>query len=179
VALTSIIGDPDNHGGQAGPYDAAYLIFIVPSIAAGLLSPAPARPVGADRRTRVALVAMAALIVPPAGLLAVGQALAQRNSWPPVSDPHHNSHWYLMGLAALIVLALAMAAAVGRPGWQIPGLAGSLAAAGLGSALLVSPDLPSTPPAVWGSVGLAWGIVQMAVLIAGTARARRTPSSLA
>jgi hypothetical protein len=39
LTVLAIVGDPDNHGGQAGPFDLAYLIFVLPIIAVAALHP--------------------------------------------------------------------------------------------------------------------------------------------
>jgi uncharacterized membrane protein YhaH (DUF805 family) len=90
LVVLAIVGDPDNYGGQAGPFDLAYLLFIVPRLAAATVARRWRRgPIGAGGLRWLGLAVAAA---PVAAWYGVEQALLQRNSWPPTADPHHNGH---------------------------------------------------------------------------------------
>ncbi|MGI8616995.1 MAG: hypothetical protein ACR2L4_09505 [Actinomycetota bacterium] len=88
LVYVSIVGDPDNYGGQAGPFDYAYLIFAVPILVLLAFHPARRELLRGARPNAIVIVTLAIAAIP---LVAYGvdQALVQRNSWPPKSDPHH------------------------------------------------------------------------------------------
>ena len=111
----STFGDPDNHGGQYGPFDVTYLIFLAPLLILATFHPSR-RDLRKIVRLRVPLVLMAAVIVLPLFTYGVNQGLIQRNSWTPNSDPHHNSHWLVM--AELASFTIPLAAGGCRAGWS-------------------------------------------------------------
>jgi hypothetical protein len=102
IAVAGIVGDPDNYGGQAGPFDVVYLIFLIPLALLAALDPARRELVKAGT-VRPALLLIAAMVAVPLFVYAVDQGLVQRNSWPPKSDPHHNSHWFVMAELAFAI----------------------------------------------------------------------------
>ncbi|HEX6581116.1 MAG TPA: hypothetical protein VF195_09625 [Actinomycetota bacterium] len=88
LVTLSIVGDPDNVGGQASPIDPSLLLVTVPAVVAALLA-APWRRRGSDDRWRTHLLALAAVGAIPAARYGIDQALIQRNTFPPTADPHH------------------------------------------------------------------------------------------
>ena len=57
-----IVGDPDNHGGQAGPFDVAYLIFLVPLVLVFVLHPSRRGLIRGARPNVMVVVAVAVCI---------------------------------------------------------------------------------------------------------------------
>lgn len=152
---TVIAGNPDNQGGQAGFLDPAFLILAIPPLAASLLA-RPWRAWHMPARKRPAYFVLAAMGIP--GLwYGSQQALIQRNTWPPMADPHHQAHWLAVSIGAFsVVLAVAAAGLPGR-GWRVAATTGGLGAIGLAAASLFDRTAASALPGVWGLVALLWG----------------------
>ena len=177
LITTGIVGDPDNYGGQALRVDPAFLIFALPPLAAAVTAaPWRAWRRRALPRPRLAVLASIAL---PGVWYGIDQGLIQRNTWPPLADPHHQAHWYAMSvLAFLIVLVVAGAALHGR-GWRLAATTAGSAAATIAVASLADPSSASALPAGWATAGLAWGLAVLGVTWLGSRRsvgeqARRT-----
>lgn len=158
LSLTApLVGDPDNFGGQAGPIDPLFVILVVPSIlAAGAARPwRDWRSHGGARLRFLVLAALAAL---PAGWYGVGQALMQRNTFPPTADPHHNAHWWAMAVLAFAVILVVASAALPSTGWRLGPRVAGLAAVTVGSASLVATSSASAVGAGWGVAAIVWGL---------------------
>lgn len=91
-----IVGDPDNYGGQGLLFDPAFLILALPPLAAASAA-APWRAWRHGRVPRPRLLAVALLAL-PAVWYGIDQGVMQRNTWPPLADPHHQAHWYAMSV---------------------------------------------------------------------------------
>lgn len=156
TAIGLVVGDPDNHGGQAGPFDPATLVFVVPLLVAAWIG----RPRGGGQpvpRPRRAVTWLTLAAAVPLLAAATQAAIAQRTSWPPASDPHHNGHWWTTAVALAVVVALAAVAARGRPGWRRPvGLASALAL-GLGLTSVLYPEDASSLGVLGGALLATWG----------------------
>lgn len=113
LAVVLVMGDPDNYGGQAGPVDIVFLVMAIPVLAA-VASAAPWREWRRGRLARPRLLVLATLGL-PAAAFGVQQALIQRGTWPPLADPHHQSHWYAMALLGLMAVPLRARAAAEPP----------------------------------------------------------------
>jgi hypothetical protein len=153
-----IVGDPDNHGGQAGPYDLLYLIVASPFVIAVLLA---LRLPAAGERRRSGLVRFF-FVLGGLGLFlmlpyVVDQGLTQRNSWPPAADPHHNSHWATMAQVVLVVPLLAMLSALPINRWRMPALTASASALLLGVTSTLYSHEPSSLGLIGGLAAVAWG----------------------
>jgi hypothetical protein len=114
MVAAAIEGNPNNQGGQAGPFDVVFLTFRIPVLVLAVLHPAR-RELLRVRRVHPLLLLVAVVAAVPLVAYGVDQALIQRNSWPPTSDPHHNSHWFLMAEAAFAIPLLAAVAGLGGP----------------------------------------------------------------
>jgi hypothetical protein len=167
LVVVLLVGNPDNAGGRAGLVDPALLVLPLLALAAGLLA-GPFRSGTPDR----ALAVLAAGALPVACWWGVEQALMQRNTFPPTADPHHQSHWFAMAVAAFGLCLVVGAAALGGHGREVAATAAGAAAVVLGLASSVAPDAASALPLPWALVAVAWGV---AVLLA-TWR-RRRPSA--
>jgi hypothetical protein len=175
-----IVGDPDNYGGQGLPVDPAFLIFALPPLAAAVAA-APWRAWGRRALARPRLAVLASLALPGVWF-GIDQGLMQRNTWPPLADPHHQAHWYAMSvLAFLIVLVVAGASLHGR-GWRLAATTGGSATAAIAVASIADPSSASALPAGWAAAGLAWGLAVLAVtwLRSGrtTGRAKGAPEAV-
>ncbi|NNE96618.1 MAG: hypothetical protein HKN24_11375 [Acidimicrobiales bacterium] len=161
VVVMGIVGDPDNHGGQAGPFDVAMLLFAVPALAAGLL----AAPPQTWRRARIEHPRFLALAVAGIPLLffAVNQALVQRNTWPPLADPHHQAHWYTMGVLGFMVVICIAVASFGGQGWQVASASAGLGALAIGMTSLFAPEAASAQGWPWALAAVGWGLVVLLV----------------
>jgi hypothetical protein len=167
MGAAAILGDPDNRGGQAGPFDVVYLIFLIPLILLAvlhlarrdLLKPGSVQPV---------LLLLAAAVAIPLFVYAVDQGLIQRNSWPPRSDPHHNSHWFTMAALGFTIPLVTAVAGLGSPGWWLSAWTASAALAAFGFASALFPNAPSSAGVGWGVLAfLAAAAVAAAALAAG------------
>jgi hypothetical protein len=158
VLLTlPVVGDPDNVGGQAGRIDPFLLLVVVPAVVAALLA-APWRRRGSDDRSRIRLLALAAIGAIPAAWYGVDQALFQRNTFPPTADPHHNAHWWAMAILAFMVILVMAAAALPGRGWRLGATLAAAAAGGVGVASLVAGSAASSVPTVGAVAAIAWGL---------------------
>ena len=155
TVVAVIVGNPDNHGGQAGPLDFAFLILALPALVAVIVAaPWRARPGG--WRARLPLIAMTMLGAPWAWY-AVGQALVQRNTWPPLADPHHQAHWFVMGYLSAALLLLPAGAALGGSGWRPAAVTAGAAALALAAASLTAPSAASAL-GPWALPAAGWGL---------------------
>lgn len=160
LALLVVVGNPDNHGGQAGPYDPVYLIvFGLPVVVAILAR----RNTAASFSVRWPLVTVSLLAAAPAAIAAVNQELLQRNSWPPVLDPHHNGHWMVAGMAILAPVVAAAVAALGRRGWRLPLWTAGITAIVLGTVSVAFPADASSLGRGWGGALALWGVALLTI----------------
>jgi hypothetical protein len=162
-----VVGNPDNYGGQAGWIDPALLIFLVPPILAAAAA-LPWRRRRFREPWRPGLLLLAAIAAVPAGWYGIEQALIQRNTFPPTADPHHNAHWWVMGMLPFMVVLVVAAAALPAGGWRLGARLGGAAAVAVG---LTSPVAPSAASAVWSPFAVLtalWGLAVVAVTFRGS-----------
>jgi hypothetical protein len=156
----AIVGDPDNHGGQGLWIDPAFLVLALPPLAAA----ASARPWHAWRQggmRQPRLLVLAALALP--GLwYGIDQGLMQRNSWPPLADPHHQAHWYAMSVLAFLTILVVAAASLHGHGWRIAAGSAGVAAAAIAIASLLDPASASALPMMWAAAAVIWGAAVLA-----------------
>jgi hypothetical protein len=158
MVAAAIFGDPDNQGGQNGPFDVTYLIFFVPLLLLAVMHPAR-RELVRPGDVRPLLVLAAAAVAVPLFIYGTRQGLVQRNSWPPSADPHHNSHWFMM---AELGFAIPLVAAVGRlggRGWRVPAWTAPAVLAALGIVSVLFRHAPS-------SLGIGWGVLAVHAAVA-------------
>ncbi len=162
LAAAAIVGDPDNYGGQAGPFDFAYMIWLAPPLIFAVVHPARRR-VATEHHWNIMMLLIAVVIAGPLLMYGLDEALLQRNSWPPKSDPHHNSHWFTMAALSFTMALLGLMAAWGGAGRYVAGYAAAAALAVVGVASAVYPDMPS-------SFGRGWGVAAVvgAAALAGS-----------
>ncbi len=162
IVAIGIMGDPDNHGGQAGPFDPVFLILTVPGLIAALAT-GPWITWRARNLTRRRFVGLAAAGAPFVWY-GVDQALMQRNTWPPLADPHHQAHWYMMSVLAFTIVFVAATAAVSAPGWRLAALTSGLAAVAVGAVSLLAPDAASALTLPWALLAIGWGVAALALI---------------
>ncbi len=153
-----VVGNPNNHGGQAGVYDLAYLVAAVPFLALAAVAlrlPPTIRLQSPGRRTLLLLGVAALIALIP---YALDQALAQRNSWPPAADPHHNAHWATMAHVGLLVPSLAGLAAIAAARWRRHAWLAAASAGMLGLIWLLYPDDVSSLGIGGGIAALLWSV---------------------
>jgi hypothetical protein len=161
LVASGVVGDPDNYGGQAGPFDPVFLIMAVPAlVAVALAVPWREWRRGGVRRPRLLLLAAAGL---PWLWYGIDQAMMQRNTWPPLADPHHQSHWFTMALVGFGLVIIVAGASLSGRGWRTATTTAGIAAAGIGVTSLLASDAASAlPPAL--AVGAAlWGLATLVV----------------
>jgi hypothetical protein len=161
MLLTTVItGNPDNRGGQAGIIDPAFLILALPPLGAVVI----ARPWrawrAAGKRPRYFFLAALAL---PGAWYGIQQALMQRNTWPPMADPHHQAHWLATAIAAFAILFAVTGAGLPGRGWRVAGVTSGLGAVALAGASLVDRTAASALAPVWAIVAFVWGVAVAAV----------------
>lgn len=156
-----IIGDPDNVGGQAGPADPLFVVVALPGLLAALLAK-PWRGVKASQTINPILV-LTAIGAIPIAWYGVGQALMQRNTFPPSADPHHNAHWWAMSALAFCGLLVLSAAGFGLRGWRLGATAVGLSALAFGVTSLLAPAAASAVSPIWSIAFFLWGLVVLAV----------------
>lgn len=160
LVTTAIVGDPDNYGGQGLLVDPAFVVMALPPLTAAVV----ARPWRAARdglkRPRYLVLAAAAL---PALWYGIGQGLLQRNTWPPMADPHHQAHWYAMALLAIMVVVVVATAALSGRGWRLAALTTGLAAISVAMVSLLAPNAGSALTPAWAGGALLWGAAALGV----------------
>ncbi len=157
LLAAAIVGDPDNVGGQAGPFDPVFAIVVAPILGLAAWRLRHAR-CGAGPDPALSLVVVALVAAVPLGWYGLEAALEQRNSFPPVSDPHHNGHWLAVALMAFALPLTGLAAAFRLRGWRL--MAGAVAATGAGFGIAAM---------VWPTASSSVGFVRGALLVAGSA----------
>lgn len=163
-----LVGNPDNYGGQAGAFDPVLVVVVLPSAIAALLA-APWRRAKTTGRFRRSLLLLTAVVAIPAAWYGVTQAFMQRYTFPPVADPHHNGHWWSMGILAFaVVLVSAMAAAPDGSRPVGSALAGTATLA-VGVTSLVDPSAASALPSGWAIAAVTWGGAAIGVTLASGA----------
>jgi hypothetical protein len=169
-----LVGDPDNYGGQAGWIDPVLLIFILPSMVAALV----ARPWRHWRsgRWRPRFLVLAAIGAIPAGWYGVGQAMMQRNTFPPTADPHHNAHWWTMAIVAFMAVLVMAAASLPAKSWRLGPWVAGLAAITIGLASLLGASSASAVSSAWAIPTVVWGLVGIWYAVRETARDRPSRS---
>lgn len=160
LALLVVVGNPDNQGGQAGVYDPVYLIFFGLPVVVAILA---RRNTAASFSVRWPLITVSLLAAVPAAIAAVNEELLQRNSWPPVLDPHHNGHWMVAGIAILAPVVAAAVAALGRRGWRLPLWTAGITAVVLGIVSVAFPADASSLGRGWGGGLALWGVALVTV----------------
>ncbi|HUP15621.1 MAG TPA: hypothetical protein VM848_06185 [Acidimicrobiia bacterium] len=158
-----IVGDPDNVGGMAGPIDPLFVILALPGLVAAILAK-PWRDVRASRR-RLSILMLAAIGAVPIVWYGVGQALIQRNTFPPSADPHHNAHWWAMSALAFAGILVLSGAGLGLRGWRVGATAVGLSGVAFGVASLVAPEAASAVSLLWSIASILWGLAILAALV--------------
>lgn len=156
-----IVGDPDNYGGQGLLFDPAFLILALPPLAAASAA-APWRAWRHGRVPRPRLLAVALLAL-PAVWYGIDQGVMQRNTWPPLADPHHQAHWYAMSVFAFATVLVVAGAALQGRGWRLAATSAAAAASAAAVSSLLDPASASALPTLWAVVVLAWGAAVLAV----------------
>lgn len=156
-----IVGDPDNYGGQGLLFDPAFLILALPPLAAASAA-APWRAWRHGRVPRPRLLAVALLAL-PAVWYGIDQGVMQRNTWPPLADPHHQAHWYAMSVFAFATVLVVAGAALQGRGWRLAATSAAAAASAAAVSSLLDPASASALPTLWAVVALAWGAAVLAV----------------
>lgn len=163
LITTPIVGDPDNVGGMAGPIDPLFVILALPGLVAAMLAK-PWRDVRASRR-RLSILMLAAIGAIPIVWYGVGQALMQRNTFPPSADPHHNAHWWAMSALAIAGILVLSGAGLGLRGWRVGATAVGLSGVAFGVASLVAPEAASAVSLVWSIASILWGLAILAAQV--------------
>lgn len=151
-----IMGDPDNHGGNVGIMDPAFLVFLVPVVVLAALHPARGRVLHVGAGISRPLAGIALATAAPLAMYGVDQALVQRNSWPPLADPHHQK-WFMMAFLSFAILLVGLVASARPAGWRVPAWSAGTTAVVLGLVSALYPDLASSLGSVWGSVSVLGG----------------------
>jgi hypothetical protein len=160
AVVVPLVGNPDNVGGQAGTIDPAFIVLAIPPLVAALVG-WPFRGLAA-RPERPLLAVLAAAALPAAAWWAVGQALNQRNTFPPTADPHHQAHWYAMAVFGFAIVLVTAAAAFGGHGWRLGATTAGLSAVAFGVASLAAPSAASAVAPAWAVTALGWGAAALA-----------------
>jgi hypothetical protein len=87
----------------------------------------------------------------------------QRNTWPPLADPHHQAHWYAMAVLAFMVTPVVGSAALSGRGWRLAAMTVGLAAIAVAAASFLALQAASVLHPGWALVALVWGLAVMAL----------------
>lgn len=156
LLAAAVVGDPDNYGGQAGPIDLAFVVLAVPTLIAALLAaPWRAWRSGGLARPELLLAAAAGM---PWLWHGMQQGLMQRHTWPPMADPHHQAHWFVMSLVAFLIVLVCAGAALSGRGWRVATVTSGASGVAIAVASLAASDGASAVPPVWAIGALLWGL---------------------
>ncbi len=172
MVVAAIVGNPNNVGGQAGVFDWTYLIFFLPLFLLLALHPA-GRMLFRGGSPNLLLLALVLVAAVPLVLYGIDQALIQRNSWPPKSDPHHNAHWFTMAELAFAIVLVGLVAALGIRGWTVAAWAAGGMAVVFGVSSAVWSDAASSAGVLSGVVAAAGGASFLAIALGASASRRR------
>lgn len=157
IVAVLLVGNPDNYGGQAGAIDPAFLILVLPALAAAAAS-RPWRSWASTPPRNVKFLAVAATGALPGGWFGVGQALMQRDTFPPSADPHHQAHWFAMAAFAFMVILVVATGSLSAPGSRLATGAGGLGAVSFGLGCLIARDAASAVAPAWAVTTVVWGL---------------------
>lgn len=161
LLVAPIVGDPDNHGGQGLFVDPLVVAVAVPVLIVTAVA-VPWREWSRRGLKRPGLLLLAALALPFLWY-GIDQGLLQRNTWPPLADPHHQAHWMVMAqLAFAIPLTTAGAALSGR-GWRTATATAALGALAIAASSMLIQDAGSAIPAWLAAGGVLWAATVLAV----------------
>ena len=173
IQITNLImGNPDNHGGNVGIMDPAFLVFLVPVVVLAALHPVRGRLFSVGASMSRALAGIALVDAVPLAMYGVDQAIVQRNSWPPLADPHHQK-WFMMAFLAFAISLVGLVASLRNGGWPVPAWSAGVAAVVFGLVAVLYPGLASSVGRIWGSASILGGaaFIGAAVWEAGRDRA--------
>ena len=166
-----IVGDPDNVGGMAGPIDPLFAILALPGLVAAILAQ-PWRDVRVSR-PRLSIFLLAVIGAIPIVWYGVGQALMQRNTFPPSADPHHNAHWWAMSALVFAGILVLGGGGLGLRGWRVGATAVGLSVVAVGVASLVAPEAASAVSLPWTIASILWGLAILAAQVRPTDNSNR------
>lgn len=172
LSVAGVIGDPDNYGGQGLPVDPAVLVLALPVLAAAAVA-APWREWRKGGLKHPQFLILAALAL-PALWFGVDQGLLQRNTWPPLADPHHQGHWMMMAQLAFAIPLATVGSAVSGRGWRPAATTAAIGALAIGVASLVDSQAGSALPMAWAIAATGWAVM---VLTFTWAKSRRRHES--
>jgi hypothetical protein len=155
LLAAAVVGDPDNHGGQAGIIDLAFVILALPALVVAWMA-APWRVWRRGPRRLEFLIA--AVVGMPWLWYGIEQGLMQRQTWPPPADPHHQAHWFAMSLLAWSAVLLVAGSALPGRGWRVAALSAAGASIVVAASSLVAPDSASALHPTWAFGALLWGL---------------------
>lgn len=161
LAASVVVGDPDNYGGQASPVDVMFVALAIPALAAAVVA-APWRAWRHGGLLRPRLLSLAALGLPWVWH-GVVQGLMQRNTWPPLADPHHQAHWFVACLLSFMTVLVVAASALAGHGWRTAAVMGGKAAFGVAVASFAAPEAASALHPAWAGAAVLWAVAVLAV----------------
>lgn len=156
LVAVALVGNPDNQGAQAGVVDPAFVVLAVPALVTGLLT--LRRPDEVDRRAARPLLWMGGLAALPLLLYGIDQGLMQRNTFPPIADPHHQAHWFAMSAFAFVVPLVVGTAGIGAAGWRVAAISASVVTIAVGLVSVAATEAASSLGRLGGAAALAWAI---------------------
>lgn len=168
LLAAAVVGNPDNYGGQAGVVDVAFVVLALPSLIAALVA-APWRQWRGHGVLRVEFL-IAAVVGVPWMWHAFQQGLMQRYTWPPLADPHHQAHWFVMCLVAVLIVLVCAGAALPGRGWRVATLTSGATAIAIAVASLADSEAASALHPAWAVAAFLWGLTVFGL----TWRASRT-----
>ena len=95
----------------------------------------------------------------------------QRNTWPPLADPHNQAHWIVMAILTFMVLPVVASAALSGRGWRLAAITVGVAAIAVAAASFLAPEAASALHPGWAVLSLLW---ELAVLALTWYEARRS-----
>ncbi len=88
----------------------------------------------------------------------IQQGLMQRNTWPPMADPHHQAHWYVLSLLAFMILLVGAVGAWSGRGWRVATVTAGSASVAVAAASLGAPEAASALSPAWAVAAALWGL---------------------
>lgn len=161
LAAAPLAGDPDNYGGQGMFVDPLVVGVAVPVLVAAVVA-APWREWRGGGLKRPSLLWLGFLALPFVWF-GVDQALLQRNTWPPLADPHHQTHWMMMAYLAFAIPLVTAGTSLSGRGWRLAAAVASLGALSVAVPSLLYGEAASRIP-LWAAVaGVVWAMAVLTV----------------
>ncbi len=161
VVMGFIVGDPDNYGNNVAIFDLANLFLVFPVVLLVALHPDRKRILWPDfSKIKKSLLLLYSTILIPFFVYGFMQSIVQRNSYPPLSDIHHQ-HWLAMSTVAFAIIFVGFVGALRSPGYLMPMGMSAFSLLVLGIVSVLAPHAASSLGTILGGVSILSGSIAL------------------